>query len=161
VEAIGVLRVARSGAVKARTQAANQLRDLLVTAPSSCTPSRSGCRPPSGSPAWWPSSPVPAVTQPAPPTAPSGGASPVEASSGKTVRHRLNRGGDRQANNALWVIALSRLRDDPPTRAYAERRTKQGKTTKDTMRCLTRYLARGLLPLPKADLQDAAQLSWT
>jgi hypothetical protein len=43
------------------------------------------------------------------------GASPVEASSGKTVRHRLNRGGDRQANNALWVIALTRLRDDPAT----------------------------------------------
>ena len=85
----------------------------------------------------------------------------MEASSGKTTRHRLNRGGDRRANNALWVIALTRLRDDPRTRAYAERRTKQGKTTKDILRCVKRYLARELLPLLKADLQDASQLSWT
>jgi transposase len=63
------------------------------------------------------------------------GASPMGASSGKTTRHRLNRGGDRRANNALWVIALTRLRDDPRTRAYAQRRTKQGKTTKDILRC--------------------------
>jgi Transposase IS116/IS110/IS902 family len=83
----------------------------------------------------------------------------VEASSGKTVRHRLNRGGDRQANNALWVIALTRLRDDPRTRAYAERRTKQGQTTTDIMRCLKRYLARELLPLLKADLHDASELA--
>ena len=60
----------------------------------------------------------------------------VQASSGKTVRHRLNRGGDRQANNALWVIAFTRLRGDPATRAYADRRTKQGKTTKEILRCL-------------------------
>ena len=85
----------------------------------------------------------------------------MEASSGKTVRHRLNRGGDRQANNALWVIALTRLRDDPRTRAYAERRTTQGKTTKDILRCLKRYLARELLPLLKADLQDASEPALT
>jgi transposase len=89
------------------------------------------------------------------------GASPVEASSGKTVRHRLNRGGDRQANNALWVIALTRLRDDPRTRAYAQRRTKQGKTTREITRCVKRYLARELLPLLKADLHDAGQLALT
>ena len=83
------------------------------------------------------------------------GASPVQASSGKTVRHRLNRGGDRQANNALWVIALTRLRDDPRTRSYAERRAKQGKTTKEIMRLLKRSLARELFPLLKADLQQA------
>jgi transposase len=83
------------------------------------------------------------------------GASPVAASWGKTVRHRLNRGGDRQANNALWVIALTRLRDDPRSRAYAERRTKQGKTTKEIMRCLKRHLARELFPLLKADLHHA------
>jgi transposase len=77
------------------------------------------------------------------------GASPVAASSGKTVRPWLNRGGDRQANNALWVIALTRLRDDARTRAYAERRTKQGKTPKDVLRCLKRHLARELLPLLK------------
>ena len=79
----------------------------------------------------------------------------MEAFSGKTVCHRLNRGGDRQANNALLVIALTRLRDDPRTRAYAERRTTQGKTTKDILRCLKRSLARELLPLLKADLQQA------
>jgi transposase len=89
------------------------------------------------------------------------GASPVEASSGKTVRHRLNRGGDRQANNALWVIAMTRLRDDPRTRAYAKRRTTQGKTTREILRCVKRYLARELFPLLKADLHDAGQLALT
>jgi hypothetical protein len=65
----------------------------------------------------------------------------VEASSGKTIRHRLNRGGDRQANNALWRITLTRLRVDPATRVYAQRRTTQGKTPKDFRRCLTRSIA--------------------
>lgn len=50
------------------------------------------------------------------------GVNPVAASSGKTTRHRLNRSGDRQANNALWVIAMVRLRSDPATRAYSQRR---------------------------------------
>jgi transposase len=86
------------------------------------------------------------------------GASPVEASSGKTTRHRLNRGGDRQANNALWVIAFTRLRIDPATRTYARRRTTEGKTSKEILRCLKRYLARELFPLLKADLADAQQL---
>jgi transposase len=53
-------------------------------------------------------------------------ASPVQASSGKTTRHRLNRGGDRQANNASWVITLTRLRIDPATRGYAQRRSTPG-----------------------------------
>ena len=70
------------------------------------------------------------------------GSSPIEASSGKTIRHRLNRGGDRQANNALWVIALSRMASDQPTKDYVERRTKQGKSKKDIIRCLKRYIAR-------------------
>jgi transposase len=74
------------------------------------------------------------------------GVSPNEASSGKTGRHRLNRGGDRHANNALWMIALTRLRIDPATRAYAQRRTTQRKSTKEIMRCLKRYLARELYP---------------
>ena len=65
------------------------------------------------------------------------GVSPVEAPSGNTVRHRLNRGDDRQANNALWVIALTRLRIDPATRA-AQRRTTQARSTKEIMRCLAR-----------------------
>jgi transposase len=89
------------------------------------------------------------------------GASPVPASSGKITRHRLNRGGDRQANNALWVIALTRLRIDPATRAYAQRRTAEGKTTKEIMRLLKRYLARELFPLLKADLHHAGQLALT
>ena len=70
------------------------------------------------------------------------GASPVEASSGRTVRHRLNRGGDRQANNALWRIAMVRLRCDERTIAYAARRTAEGKTRRDIIRCLKRYIAR-------------------
>ena len=70
------------------------------------------------------------------------GATPIEASSGRTVRHRLNRGGDRQANNALWRIAMVRLRCDERTIAYAARRTAQGKSRREILRCLKRYIAR-------------------
>ncbi|MGE5287808.1 MAG: IS110 family transposase [Micromonosporaceae bacterium] len=70
------------------------------------------------------------------------GASPVDASSGKQIRHRLNRGGDRQANSALWTIAMTRLAHDPRTKAYAARRTAEGKTRKEIIRCLKRYIAR-------------------
>ena len=70
------------------------------------------------------------------------GASPVDASSGKQLRHRLNRGGDRQANSALWTIAMTRLAHDPRTKAYAARRTAEGKTKKEIIRCLKRYIAR-------------------
>jgi transposase len=63
------------------------------------------------------------------------GVAPIPASSGRTHRHRLNRGGDRQANNALWRIALVGMRCHPPTRAYVERRTKQGLSKLDIMRC--------------------------
>ena len=70
------------------------------------------------------------------------GAAPIPASSGRTDRHRLNRGGDRRANNALWRIALVRMRCHPQTRAYVERRTKQGLSKLDIMRCLKRYIAR-------------------
>jgi transposase len=70
------------------------------------------------------------------------GAAPLPASSGRTDRHRLNRGGDRQANAALYRIVLTRLRHDPRTRAYVERRTAAGMTKKDIMRCLKRYVAR-------------------
>jgi transposase len=221
VEAIRVLRVARTGAVKARTQAANQLRDLLVTAPEELraqlyslpTAQRVAAltaqHPGHGTDphtathrALWHlarryqtltieldalDAELAALTRRAAPRllarhgvgvetagkllvaagdnpdrlhseaalAALCGASPVEASSGKTVRHRLNRGGDRQANNALWRIAMTRLRDDPRTRAYAERRTKQGKIPKDILRCLKRSLVRELFPLLKADLAHA------
>jgi transposase len=75
------------------------------------------------------------------------GASPVEASSGKVDRHRLNRGGDRQANCALWTIALVRMSSDAATRAYVARRTREGKTKKDIVRCLKRHIARQMYHL--------------
>ncbi|MDI1463305.1 IS110 family transposase [Catellatospora sp. KI3] len=70
------------------------------------------------------------------------GAAPIPASSGRTDRHRLNRGGDRAANSALHTIALCRMRWDPRTRDYVDRRTKQGLTKKEIMRCLKRYIVR-------------------
>ncbi|MEU5262091.1 IS110 family transposase [Amycolatopsis sp. NPDC021455] len=72
------------------------------------------------------------------------GTAPIPASSGKTTRHRLNRGGDRQANAALYRVVLSRLRWDDRTRAYAQRRTTEGKTKKEIIRCLKRYVTREL-----------------
>jgi transposase len=70
------------------------------------------------------------------------GVAPLPASSGKTTRHRLNRGGDRQANAALHRVALSRLRWDTRTRTYAERRTTEGLSKKEIIRCLKRLIAR-------------------
>ncbi len=84
------------------------------------------------------------------------GASPLQASSGKTVRHRLNRGGDRSANNALWTIAMVRMRSERRTQAYVARRTAEGMTIKEIHRCLKRYIIRELYPLILADLADAA-----
>lgn len=74
------------------------------------------------------------------------GTSPLDASSGLQRRHRLNRGGDRQANQALWRIALVRMSSCPQTRAYVERRTKEGRTKKEIIRCLKRYIAREIYP---------------
>ena len=73
-----------------------------------------------------------------------GGTSPIPASSGRTVRHRLNRGGDRALNRAIHAIALVRMRSCPRTRAYVARRTAEGKTTREIRRCLKRYIAREL-----------------
>jgi len=70
------------------------------------------------------------------------GVAPLPASSGKTRRHRLNRGGDRQANAALYRVVLCRLRWDPRTRAYAQRRTTEGLSKKEIIRCLKRLIAR-------------------
>jgi transposase len=70
------------------------------------------------------------------------GACPIPASSGKTTRHRLNPYGDRRANNALFTIVLVRMRHHAPTRAYVTRRLAEGKTRKDIMRCLKRFVAR-------------------
>ncbi|MGH9917688.1 MAG: IS110 family transposase [Nitrososphaerales archaeon] len=70
------------------------------------------------------------------------GVSPLDASSGKHVRHRLNRSGDRQANSALWHIVFTRMVCDPKTQHYIERRMKEGRTKKEAIRCLKRYVGR-------------------
>jgi transposase len=79
------------------------------------------------------------------------GVAPIEASSGKVTRHRLNRGGDRYANQALWRIVMVRLVSDPRTRTYMERRTKDGRSKLEVIRILKRYVAREVyrqLPRP-------------
>jgi transposase len=221
VESIRVLQVARSSAVKARTQVANQLKALIVTAPDALrhtlrpltTDERvarcARLRPRLGTEpcevtkrALWHlarrwqhldreiralDADLEALTRHAAPRllaepgigpgsaarllvaagdnpdrlhsdaafAALCGASPIEASSGKVVRHRLNRGGNRQANNALWTIATNRLRHHPETRVYVERRTRDGRSEKEIVRCLMRHLARRLYPLLLADLAAA------
>jgi transposase len=208
-ESIRALTVARRGAVKARTQAANQLRDLIVTAPEDVRRQLAGLNTAMravaaagftpgdlADPAQGTMAAMAAVArryqeltgeiarldtaldqlvgQAAPPQflalqgvatqtaaaliAAAGdnpgrlrkeasfaalcGASPVDASSGKQERHRLNRGGDRQANSALYRIVLVRMSHDPRTRDYVARRTADGKTKKEIIRCLKRYVAR-------------------
>jgi transposase len=74
------------------------------------------------------------------------GVSPIEASSGKVIRHRLNPGGNRQANAALWHIVITRMGSDPRTLVYVERRSKEGLTKKDIIRVLKRYVAREVYP---------------
>ena len=69
-------------------------------------------------------------------------ASPIQASSGKTRRHRLNRGGDRQANAALYRIVVARLRHDQQTQDYLARGIGEGKSKKEAIRCLKVYVAR-------------------
>jgi transposase len=71
---------------------------------------------------------------------------PIPASSGKVARHRLNRGGDRQANHALWRIAMTRMASHPPTRAYVARRSSEGLSKPEIIRCLKRYIARETYP---------------
>jgi transposase len=75
------------------------------------------------------------------------GVSPVPASSGKTIRHRLSRGGDRAANSALHIIAIGRLRTDPRTRAYIAKRVAEGHSKLEAIRCLKRYIAREVFSL--------------
>ncbi len=70
------------------------------------------------------------------------GTCPIPASSANTVRHRLNRGGDRRLNWALNTIVLTRMRTDPATRDYVARRTAEGKTSREIRRCLKRYTTR-------------------
>ena len=208
-ESIRALRVARAGALKARTQAGNQLRDLITTAPAPLRAQLAGLSTPrrvraaaaftcadtadpaEGSKAAMASvarrwqdldteitgleaaleALVARVAAPdylartgvgpqsaAALVAAAGdnpgrirseaafaalcGVSTVDCSSGKQERHRLNRGGDRQANSALWRIAVTRLRCDPRTQDYYARRVAAGKSRKEIIRELKRYLAR-------------------
>jgi transposase len=82
------------------------------------------------------------------------GVSPVPASSGKTTRHRLNRGGDRAANSALHIIAIGRLRTDPRTKAYVAKRIAQGHSKLEAIRCLKRYIAREVFTLVRRRSQE-------
>ena len=81
------------------------------------------------------------------------GAAPLPASSGKTQRHRLNRGGGRDANSALHLAVTSRMRMDPVTKAYVARRTAEGHSKLEILRCLKRYLAREVYYLLKPPSQ--------
>jgi transposase len=82
------------------------------------------------------------------------GVAPIPASSGSTVRHRLHRGGDRDANSAIHLIVINRLRWHAPTRDYLQRRTSEGKTKKEIIRCLKRAVVRELYRALQADLQN-------
>ncbi len=86
------------------------------------------------------------------------GVSPLLASSGKTNRHRLNRGGDRAANSALHRVVIVRMKSHPEIRAYVERRTAEGMSKREIIRCLKRYVARELLPHIKAAAQNEPDL---
>jgi transposase len=85
------------------------------------------------------------------------GVSPVPASSGKVVRHRLNRGGDRAANSALHIIAIGRLRTDPKTKEYVARRIAEGHSKLDAIRALKRYIAREVFTLIRARQKEINQ----
>ena len=82
-------------------------------------------------------------------------AAPIPASSGRTDRHRLNRGGDREANRALYMAVVTRMRRHEPTRAYVTRRTAEGLSKSDIMRCLKRFVAREIYHAIRADFEAA------
>jgi transposase len=84
------------------------------------------------------------------------GVAPLPASSGKTNRHRLNRGGDRVANNALWRIVMVRIMWHEQTKAYVARRTGEGMSKREIILCLKRYVAREVYGcLPRRELGGA------
>jgi hypothetical protein len=93
------------------------------------------------------------------------GCAPIPASSGQTVRYRLDRSGDRRLNRALHMILVTRRRKHPPTIAYIERRIQEGKSRREAIRCLKRYLARNLYRLlehgPPLDLHRSITLAQT
>ena len=84
------------------------------------------------------------------------GVNPIPASSGNTVRHRLNRGGDRSLNSALHTVARCRMTHDPETRAYVEKRRAEGKSDREIRRCLKRYLARRVFRILADSVSSAA-----
>ena len=86
------------------------------------------------------------------------GTAPLPASSGRTTRHRLNRGGDRDANRALYLLVLGRMSWDPRTRDYVARRTAEGLSKPEIIRCLKRYLAREVYRLLRAPTDVRAPL---
>lgn len=86
------------------------------------------------------------------------GVSPVPASSGKVTRHRLNRGGDRAANSALHIIAIGRLRTDPRTKAYVQKRIAEGHSKLEAIRCLKRYIAREVFTLISHQRHEVAKV---
>ncbi len=87
------------------------------------------------------------------------GVAPIPASSGQTIRHRLNRSGDRQLNRALHTVALSRLQHHAPTKTYAARRTAEGKTIRDIKRCLKRAIAREVYRLLEAHARATKKIN--
>ena len=89
------------------------------------------------------------------------GVSPIPASSGMTQRHRLNRGGDRAANSALHIIAIGRLRLDPRTQEYMLKRTGQGLSKLEALRCLKRYIAREVFYILRSCNQEINQVQIT
>jgi len=88
------------------------------------------------------------------------GTSPVPVSSGRFNRYRVNRGGDRHANSALWTITLARMSSHQPTRDYVTRRTAEGRSKPEIMRCLKRYIARELYPhITAIDLDQPTEIA--
>ena len=167
VDGVRYMLAARSGAVKARTSAINTARSLLTTAladlwaaardaaldmeraieaslEENCPAllAMYGCGPVSAAKLAVAAGDNPGRLRSEASFAAICGACPIPASSGKTVRHRLNRGGDRQANSALHEIARQRVMRDPETAEYAERARGRGKSDREVMRCLKRYVAR-------------------
>jgi transposase len=180
-----VFKLAKASAVKARIQTINQLKAVLVVADPALRGALSGLstamlirhcaqRETTTPPRCWPttaSDPIPPQLCSSPPaTTPIACAarppSPRCAASvpggllGKTIRHRLNRGDDRQANAALYRIALSRLRWDTRIRDYLARRITEGKTRREAIRCLKRYLAREIYQILTTPPEPQPSAAW-
>src|SRR6266550_958917 len=147
VEAIRALMVARRSAAGERTRTINQARALLLTGPDDLR-ARFTRHTPAALVAGLASLLLiaagdhPGRLRSEAAWAHLCGAAPIPASSGKVTRHRHGPGGDRQANHALWRIVFTRLGSHPATRAYAGRRTAEGKSKAEIIRCLKRYVAR-------------------